>query len=144
LILPIITLFGLGWTTFAGTFVTSIAPAANLIEGDLWYKVDDGSFNVFYIDEDNTAQWVETLKGQVQVVEVQLLLVLTLLCRSNDDNSIGGSAHFTYSKNTPTLSLKGLPVACIYWLRIEILGPAKTLIASTGYVLRMKFIKWIC
>ena len=56
---------GLGWSTFAGVFVTSLAPASpafTLVEGDLWYKVDDGSFNVYY-DVDETAQWVEIVSS---------------------------------------------------------------------------------
>ena len=57
---------GLGWSTFAGVFVTSLAPASptfTLVEGDLWYKVDDGSFNVYYTDVDETAQWVEIVSS---------------------------------------------------------------------------------
>jgi hypothetical protein len=56
---------GLGWSTFAGVFVTSLAPASpafTLVKGDLWYKVDDGSFNVYY-DVDETAQWVEIVSS---------------------------------------------------------------------------------
>jgi precorrin-6B methylase 2 len=128
---------GLGWTTFAGTFVTSIAPAANLIEGDLWYKVDDGSFNVYYIDEDNTAQWVEIVGGSGAGGGSATPAGSNTYVQFNDNNSMGGSANFTYSKNTPTLSLKGFPVDAYTGCALEILGPAKTLVASTGTFLGM-------
>ena len=121
---------GLGWTTFAGTFVTSIAPASSLIEGDLWYKVDDGSFNVYYIDEDNTAQWVEIVGGSGaasvaaagSASEVQF----------NNAGVLDGDPGLVYATAGPTLSIKGFPVDAQTGLALELLGPGKTLTATTG------------
>jgi hypothetical protein len=121
---------GLGWTTFAGTFVTSIAPASSLIEGDLWYKVDDGSFNVYYIDEDNTAQWVEIVGGSGaasvaaagSASEVQF----------NNTGVLDGDAGLTYAIAGPTLSVKGFPFDAQTGLALQLLGPGKTLTATTG------------
>ena len=121
---------GLGWTTFAGTFVTSIAPAASLIEGDLWYKVDDGSFNVYYVDEDNTAQWVEIVGGSGaasvaaagSASEVQF----------NNTGVLDGDAGLTYAIAGPTLSIKGFPFDAQTGLALQLLGPGKTITATTG------------
>jgi hypothetical protein len=121
---------GLGWTTFAGTFVTSIAPAASLIEGDLWYKVDDGSFNVYYIDEDNTAQWVEIVGGSGaasvaaagSASEVQF----------NNAGVLDGDVGLTYSTANPTLSIKGFPVDALTGCALQLLGPGKTQVVTTG------------
>ena len=121
---------GLGWTTFAGTFVTSLAPAANLIEGDLWYKVDDGSFNVYYIDEDNTAQWVEIVGGSGtgagaaggSAFEVQY----------NSSGVLDGDPNLVWGPSTPSLQIKGFPVDAQTGCALQILGPAKTLTATLG------------
>jgi hypothetical protein len=121
---------GLGWTTFAGTFVTSIAPASSLIEGDLWYKVDDGSFNVYYVDEDNTAQWVEIVGGSGaasvaaagSASEVQF----------NNTGVLDGDAGLTYAVAGPTLSVKGFPFDAQTGLALQLLGPGKTITATTG------------
>ena len=121
---------GLGWTTFTGTFVTSLAPSANLIEGDLWYKVDDGSFNVYYIDEDNTAQWVEIVGGSGtgsgsaagSAGEVQF----------NTAGVLDGDPTLTFATAGPTLSVKGFPVDAQTGLALQLLGPGKTMTASTG------------
>ena len=121
---------GLGWTTFAGTFVTSIAPASSLIEGDLWYKVDDGSFNVYYIDEDNTAQWVEIVGGSGaasvaaagSASEVQF----------NNNGVLDGDVGLTYSIANPTLSIKGFPVDALTGCALQLLGPGKTQLVTVG------------
>ena len=121
---------GLGWTTFAGTFVTSIAPASSLIEGDLWYKVDDGSFNVYYIDEDNTAQWVEIVGGSGaasvaaagSASEVQF----------NNNGVLDGDVGLTYSTANPTLSIKGYPVDAMTGCAFMLLGPGKTQVITSG------------
>ena len=121
---------GLGWTTFAGTFVTSIAPAASLIEGDLWYKVDDGSFNVYYVDEDNTAQWVEIVGGSGaasvaaagSASEVQF----------NNTGVLDGDPTLTFAPANPTLSIKGFPVDALTGCALQLLGPGKTQVVTTG------------
>lgn len=127
---------GLGWSTFAGVFVTSLAPASpafTLLEGDLWYKVDDGSFNVYYTDVDDTAQWVEIVSagggaggGSATPAGSNTYI------QFNDSNVFGGVANFTYDKNTPTLTVKGFPADASTGCAVQILGPAKTLTASTG------------
>jgi hypothetical protein len=121
---------GLGWTTFTGTFVTSLAPSANLIEGDLWYKVDDGSFNVYYIDEDNTAQWVEIVGGSGtgsgsaagSAGEVQF----------NTAGVLDGDPTLTFAPANPTLSIKGFPVDALTGCALQLLGPGKTQVVTTG------------
>jgi hypothetical protein len=132
---------GLGWSTFAGVFVTSLAPASpafTLLEGDLWYKVDDGSFNVYYTDVDETAQWVEIVSaGGGAGGGSATPAGSNTHVQFNDSNSMGGVANFTYEKNTPTLSLKGFPTEVSTGCALQILGPGKTITASTGTFLGM-------
>ena len=62
------TASGLGWTTNAGVFITSLAPTVvEAYTGDLWYNSSNGSFNILYTDEDTT-QWVEIVGGNVQEI----------------------------------------------------------------------------
>jgi hypothetical protein len=131
---------GLGWSTFAGVFVTSLAPASpafTLVEGDLWYKVDDGSFNVYYTDIDDTAQWVEIVSSGGGTGGGSTPAGSNTYVQFNDSNAMGGVANFTYEKNTPTLSLKGFPTEVSTGCALQILGPSKTLTASTGTFLGM-------
>ena len=127
---------GLGWSTFAGVFVTSLAPASpafTLLEGDLWYKVDDGSFNVYYTDVDETAQWVEIVSAGAgggggagaaggSAFEVQY----------NSGGVLDGDPNLVWGPSTPSLTLKGFPVDAQTGCALQILGPAKTITASTG------------
>jgi hypothetical protein len=131
---------GLGWSTFAGVFVTSLAPASpafTLLEGDLWYKVDDGSFNVYYTDVDETAQWVEIVSAGGAGGGSATPAGSNTYVQFNDSSAMGGVANFTYEKNTPTLSLKGFPTEVSTGCALQILGPGKTLTASTGTFLGM-------
>jgi hypothetical protein len=127
---------GLGWSTFAGVFVTSLAPvypAFTLLEGDLWYKVDDGSFNVYYTDVDETAQWVEIVSAGGgggggagaaggSAFEVQY----------NSGGVLDGDPNLVWGPSTPSLTLKGFPVDAQTGCALQILGPAKTITASNG------------
>ena len=127
---------GLGWSTFAGVFVTSLAPASpafTLVEGDLWYKVDDGSFNVYYTDVDETAQWVEIVSSGGgsgggagaaggSAFEVQY----------NSGGVLDGDPNLIWGPSTPSLQIKGFPVDAQTGCALQILGPAKTITASTG------------
>jgi hypothetical protein len=132
---------GLGWSTFAGVFVTSLAPASpafTLVEGDLWYKVDDGSFNVYYTDVDETAQWVEIVSSGGgsgggagaaggSAFEVQY----------NSGGVLDGDPNLVWGPSTPSLSIKGFPTEVSTGCALQILGPAKTITASTGTFLGM-------
>ncbi len=103
---------GLGWSTFAGVFVTSLAPASpafTLIEGDLWYKVDDGSFNVYYTDVDDTAQWVEIVSAGGAGGGSATPAGSNTYVQFNDSNAFGGVADFTFSKTVPSLAIKSFP-----------------------------------
>jgi hypothetical protein len=132
---------GLGWSTFAGVFVTSLAPASpafTLLEGDLWYKVDDGSFNVYYTDVDETAQWVEIVSAGAgggggagaaggSAFEVQY----------NSGGVLDGDPNLVWGPSTPSLQIKGFPVDAQTGCALQILGPSKTLTSSTGTFLGM-------
>jgi len=103
---------GLGWSTFAGVFVTSLAPASpafNVIEGDLWYKVDDGSFNVYYTDVDNTAQWVEIVSAGGAGGGSATPAGSNTYVQFNDSNAFGAVSDFTFSKLVPSLAIKSFP-----------------------------------
>jgi hypothetical protein len=103
---------GLGWSTFAGVFVTSLAPASpafTLLEGDLWYKVDDGSFNVYYTDVDDTAQWVEIVSAGGAGGGSATPAGSNTYVQFNDSNAFGGVADFTFSKDVPSLAIKSFP-----------------------------------
>jgi len=103
---------GLGWSTFAGVFVTSLAPvypAFTLLEGDLWYKVDDGSFNVYYTDVDETAQWVEIVSAGGAGGGSATPAGSNTNVQFNDSSAFGGVADFTFSKDVPSLAIKSFP-----------------------------------
>ena len=103
---------GLGWSTFAGVFVTSLAPvspAFTVLEGDLWYKVDDGSFNVYYTDVDETAQWVEIVSAGGAGGGSATPAGSNTYVQFNDSNAMGGVADFTFSKLVPSLAIKSFP-----------------------------------
>jgi hypothetical protein len=103
---------GLGWSTFAGVFVTSLAPVYpdfTLLEGDLWYKVDDGSFNVYYTDVDETAQWVEIVSAGGAGGGSATPAGSNTNVQFNDSSAFGGVADFTFSKNVPSLAIKSFP-----------------------------------
>lgn len=103
---------GLGWSTFAGVFVTSLAPVYptfTLLEGDLWYKVDDGSFNVYYTDVDETAQWVEIVSAGGAGGGSATPAGSNTHVQFNDSSAFGGVADFTFSKLVPSLAIKSFP-----------------------------------
>jgi hypothetical protein len=103
---------GLGWSTFAGVFVTSLAPvypAFTLLEGDLWYKVDDGSFNVYYTDVDETAQWVEIVSAGGAGGGSATPAGSNTHVQFNDSSAFGGVADFTFSKLVPSLAINSFP-----------------------------------
>lgn len=128
---------GLGWSTFAGVFVTSLAPASpafTLVEGDLWYKVDDGSFNVYYTDVDDTAQWVEIVSSGGGTGGGGTPAGSNTYVQFNDSNAFGGVADFTFAKNTPKLSIKNFPTESPSGstAALELLGPSVTFSGSNN------------
>ena len=56
---------GLGWTYVSNVNVSETAPLP-AITGDLWWNSIDGSLSVYFVDVDNTSQWVEIGNGPSQ------------------------------------------------------------------------------